>query len=182
MSRPSLITTFQTADYKKKTIWLLGGYAVLLLLSYQLAFKNTWAIYNQAKIMEQKIEQAPLAAAKANELQQKLTHLQTLTTTDVDSTSRGLLMLISNECRENGLILKAFPEQIREQKQDMQILTQQCIVEGRFHSLLTLQHRIEQQKKLGRIVSATYHTRIDYEQQKKVLELILYIQSIQLPK
>ncbi len=167
--------------FRKKNIILIIGAVLLILLSWNLAIKETLGLKSKIENLQQKltmVEQAPKQIARLeNELNQiqgnsKLLYSSVLTMRE------SLLSEITELSIKHNVKLKSFPEYFIQEKENFELTTSPIVLEGNYKELLSLMHEFEKENTSGKISSSHFKIEESRRTGKRTLFLTLYIQSI----
>lgn len=141
-------------SYRQHNIALGVVVVLVLVLVYKGSISRT-IHYSQAnKSLKANIERAASAPAEITQLQTQLAKLQHSALKPYDR--ERLLEVVTTFCRENGLLVKTFPQAKSNQQNDSEIVTNEIEVEGSYQSIVKLVYLLEQQEKLGSVSSLTF--------------------------
>jgi len=167
--------------YKQKNRALMVILALLIPLSYNMAFKKTWELYGECKETEEKLELAADAPSKMAGIKKRLQEIEAIAGKQQDSrqpAQQKLLGIITAWCQENRLVLKEMPNAINTAENDLLVETNVFEIEGSFSKLLNLIYQLEQKNNAGRVASVNFKTRKDYKTRQLILSATIYIQNI----
>lgn len=172
-------------SYKKRLYYLLAGMLILVVVSYQLAIKKTIRLRGECVQLEQKIEAASDAPGNIKGIQNEITGLDKLISSGDTSNSdfRQLLLERTGEfCTANDISLKEFPTSSQTVKDDYIVETNTIVLEGAFSPLLEYCKALEQEYKIGKVVSVEFSSKLDLTSKKNKLSLKVFIQNIKKEK
>jgi hypothetical protein len=170
----------ELSPYQKKFYLLVGGFFVLLVLSYQFSFKRMFKEQSEHKKLVAKSVQI------AN-LDFDLRNLSQLNS-DLDEKLGGsgnfkgfqenLLHEVGEFCDKNKITLTEFSEPFMGLDNGYQVETIILKVEGKYKALLRLTHHLETSFGGGKISSAQFIKEKNFKTNKEELFLTLYMQKI----
>jgi hypothetical protein len=166
----------------KQRLYIIGaGGIVLLFLLYKFAFSNTLVLYFENKDLSQKIDKAEFADKDIDALNNKIKNLNDkLSKYTVDSirNKETIFDVITGFCSKNGIRVREMPSEGVDDHGDYIIETNKIVSEGDFISLTKLVNFIECQSLIGRVSSVKYYSYHDFQKQKDILLLNIYVQNI----
>lgn len=170
-------------SWQQKLRYLCIGVGAMLLLSWWLSISKTVQLYSDNKNLE-------ASAIRATEAPEELARLKgslrTLSgklqqyTADSVTHQQEVMDIVSEFCHKNKLILRSIPIRTYAMEKDLEVETMEITVEGAYHNLLKLLYELEVKQKPGRISSSSFYSFRDHQRNKTILQLKLYIQTIQL--
>lgn len=172
---------FKNLSYKKRNKYLLAVVILFMFISYQLAFKKTFNLISETSELENRAKAASDAPVKAEELQYQLKKIESIIgKNDIasDNIQQLILSLVSSFCTKNNLVLQEFPKTKSYTENDIQVETNNIVIEGDFIKLLLLLNMLEQNKDVGRISSSRFQAKKNLKTKKIELTLTIYIQNI----
>lgn len=171
------MSIFQNIAPQQRFYYLLGGFAFLLIISYQFSISKTLEYYGKYS----KNQQSLTAAASAP---QQIQHYQKLLAGLAGNGQEGdydrahLFEVVNTFCRKNNLKLSQFPPEEERAQNDYQILTNQIEVEGNYVDMVKLGYELEFVKKLGHIASASFKQERDIRTRRRFLKGVFYLQHL----
>jgi hypothetical protein len=168
---------------KLKALWIAA--AVLLLISWTLSFSKTIHLYSENARLEKNLIRANTAPQEVGKLKQQLNIFTTKLeqyTADSIAHQQEVMEVVSEFCQKNRLMLRTIPVRYYSLEKDFRIETMEIIIEGSYHGLLKLLYELEIKQKKGRVTSAHFYNYKDPIRKKNVLQLKLFLQTIQLKK
>lgn len=165
-------------DYKKKYRLLLGGAFLFLLLAYALAFGKTWAAYRATARLEQQLSNAGRAWQEIESYERELRQLDT-EPSGTPFSQNALFQRVADFCQEHRLAIQAMPESTVYREQDLQLLHNTIRVQGDFIAMVRLLYYLEQEQRLGRIVSVEFALERNYQRRAEELTAHLHLQNVQ---
>jgi len=170
-------------SYKKKFRYLIIGFALLLLISWQASIKKTLVLKSECSDMEQQLSMAENAPEKIAGIKNRIAEIETRIgsnqSMEVDFQDL-LLEKVSGYCKLNNLVLKEFPQTHSFSQQDYLIETNTIVVEGGFIKLLKLVYSLENDFEIGKVVSVKFTTKEDFRSKQLCLSAIIYYQNIKM--
>lgn len=167
--------------YKKKNQLLLIISAVFLLISYWLAFKDTFALYSEAVDFESQVKSVNDVPQKLAAMQGKLAELDILSGLKQNADTgiqQELLGIVTGYCQKSGILLREFPKTNFYDEGDYRVETNIFVVEGGFVKLLELVYLLEQKNRVGKIASVSYNSKKDIRIKMFSLTATIYLQNI----
>ena len=166
---------------KTKNRILVGGFVFGLIICYQLAFSETFALKNEFDRLKQEQELAenlPQQLARLN--QKKKQYNDVLQSYQISETSwqNNLLQRIDRYAKINDLVILKIEEPHSYKQQDLTSKTYQLFLEGEFNNLLGLIYELEQQANTGQLVNVHFNKNTDYRSKKSSLEMQVLIQVV----
>lgn len=175
---------FTNLTYKKKIILMMAGFVVFLFIAWSVSIKSTFELANQCSICEEQLEFVKDAPLKIASLQKEIDVKEQI----LGHSNAGvefqehLLKQVTEFCQQNQLILREYPQVHNYIQQEYNIETNEIIVEGPFIKLLKLLYALEQEYKLGKVVSAKFMSKKDFKTNQMKLTLTIYVQNIKKEK
>lgn len=146
-----------------------------------MSIRKTFGLKSQCNDFEEQLISASDAPNKITQLENKLNSINktigTNITSDLDF-QELLLEKVSNYCNDNKLILKELPQTHIYKNRDYNIETNMVVVEGSFIKLLKLVYMLEQEFKLGKVISVKFESEKDLITKKIRLSASIYFQNI----
>ena len=168
---------------RQKNIALLIGFMVLLYLAYLLSFSKTLVARKQYRSVKQEALLLENSSVNLQRLQQKSNYLDSiLTSKRIDtktSFQSNLLTTINHYADTTGLQIVAFDNPHSIDNQGATILTHSMTFRGSFHKITGLIYSLEQEFKLGKIISVRYLKKRDYRLRKDYLEATVLLQRFE---
>lgn len=162
-------------EYKQKTKFILLGTTITVLLLTTISLKQT--INNILKYKKHK-KQITIAKTAPKEIKRYKKLLTTLKTTQPVTNKDQLFQVVSNfEAKHQLTIINLGEPEITIQE-NYSIATHEIKVQGRFKEITQLIYDLEQQERVGNVVSTTYHTKLDKRNRKKVLTARIVVQHV----
>jgi len=166
--------------YRKKIYLLLTGFVVFLFIAYSLSIKSTFELASQCSVYEEQLEFVKDAPLKIAALQKEIDIKEQILgrSNAGDEFQENLLKQITGFCQKNQLILREYPQVHNYIQQEYNIETNEIVIEGQFIKLLKLLYALEQEYKLGKVVSAKFMSKKDFKTNQMKLTLTIYVQNI----
>lgn len=131
--------------------------------------------------LEEQLATAVDAPQRISQLEQKLADINGQIGSNISGNTdyqELLLEKVSRYCSKNRLVLKQLPQTHSYVHQDFKVETHKVVVEGSFHKLLKLIYAIENDFKLGKLVSVRFETEKDFVTKSISLTASIYFQNI----
>lgn len=166
---------------KTKNKLLVGGFVLGLIICYQLAFSETFALKNEfdrLKVEQELAENLPQKLAQLN--QKKRQYNELLQSYQISETSlqNNMLQRIDRYAKINDLVILKIEEPHVYKNQELTSKTYQIYLEGDFSNLLGLIYELEQQANTGQLVNVHFIKNTDYRSNKSSLEMLVLIQVV----
>jgi hypothetical protein len=166
--------------YRTRFQFLIVTSLLLAIFVYQLGVRktvNAISSYQELSNKTKEIEQAP---QRLGAIRKELKDLDRFTSADVNESAvhSTLLENVSDFCRNNNLVIRDFPQTIEKRDQGFVIEQNKMVVSGNFRDALKLIYLLEQEKKMGQVISTDFKETIDKATKKKFLQTTLYFQKI----
>lgn len=171
---------FKNITYKKKLIILLAGFVIFLFVAYSLSIKNTFELADQCEAYETQLDFVKDAPVKIAQLQKELDSKEQLLGRNLSETEfqEQLLQKISSHCSKNDLVIRELPQVHTYRQHEYEIETYTTVIEGSYVRLLKLLYAMEQEYRIGKVVSAKFISKKDFKTNRLRLTLSMYIQNI----
>lgn len=163
--------------YKKKVVALLLGSLGFLIIAYWLTISKTVEAYTDNSSMQERLAQATTVEKDISHYQQLLSNLDKQQHNQFSQ--EALFEFSTNFCQEHKLVIKKMPQASIALQNDYKIMTNLIEVEGNFIAITQLLYALEQEEKLGHIVSCQYQLRKNRESRTQELIGAIYLQNIQ---
>ncbi len=168
---------------KQKNIALWIGFFLFLYLGYLLSFSKTLKAKKQFGTIKQEAVLLENGNVKLLHLQQKNSYLDSiLSSKRIDtktSFQNNLLNTINRYVDSTNLQVVAFQNPHGIEIQGTTILTHAMSFRGTFHEITGLIYSLEQEFKLGKIISVKYLKKRDYRLRKDYLEATVLLQRFE---
>ncbi|MEM8908239.1 MAG: hypothetical protein AAGD05_10375 [Bacteroidota bacterium] len=163
--------------YRKKNQYLLGGTVLLLVLIGWVSIRPTWALYKESRQLVEEQNRAATAPAEIARYQQQLANLKASTPQPFQ---RALLLeQVTSFCRQNNLLITAFPEAHQNMRSNYSVLTHEIEVEGAYRDMVRLVYLLEQEATLGVVSSLQFHRFKDRATKKQKLRAKLVLRNLE---
>lgn len=163
--------------YKKKVTALILGSLAFLILAYWLTISKTVIAYRTNNSMQERLAEASTVEKDISHYQQLLSNLDKQQQNQFSQET--LFEFSTNFCQEHKLVIKKMPQANIAVQNDYNIMTNLIEVEGNFIAITQLIYALEQEEKLGHIVSCQYQLAQNRESRKQELVAAIYLQNIQ---
>ena len=166
--------------YQRLFYMSLGGSILLLILSYQLSFKETIKEYREHKSLE-------IVAANLESLDDQIMRWKSMNlnlenafgdSNDYENFQENLLNKVGHLCDSLKLVLVDFSEPFSGIEKGYEVETIVLKIQGSFHPLLKLLNRLENNFAGGSLSSVQFKIEKNYKKNKEELYLNLYAQKI----
>lgn len=165
---------------KRKNRLLIAGFALLLLICYQFAIKNTLEEknrYNQLKKEEILFQNIPKQLLTLNKKKEYYDSLLAKYQIGETSLQNSLLKNINKNAKELNLKVIDFNEPHITVKNDLQVSTYSITIEGTFNNITQLIYRLEQKTRFGELVNVHFIKHKNYRTRKNYLQATIMLQS-----
>ncbi len=172
---------FNNLTYKKKVLYLIAGFVLLLILSYSLSIRRTVTLSKICNKLEEQKESLQNAPSKIREIGQELNNINTLIGKDMHinmDVQSAILEKTGHFCQQHQLTLNNFPKTHYYKDKDYLIMTNKLVVEGEFIKILKLIYLFEQKFQLGKIISIQFDKERDRKTKRMKLYGSLFIQNV----
>lgn len=167
-------------DYKKRYQLLLLGAGLFLVIAYWLAFGKTWRLRQEVVQLDQQRSSAGQAWQEIEHYEQQLAQLETKQGSGA-FTQNQLFQTVTAFCQERQLAIQDLPESSIYKEQDLHILHNAIQVQGAFIPMVQLIYLLEQERRLGRVVSVDFETKRNPRSRQEELRATIHLQNIQKP-
>lgn len=172
---------FQNLPIKTRFYLFIAAIFFALILSYQLAIKNTANLYFENSDLSTRLDSVKQGSAQIHTLKAKLDRIKNSmgasNSFDTDI-HQEILNTCSRFCTENNLLIREYPDKELIALGNSQLEINKISIEGGFHKSLRLVHQCEQNKNMGRILSVQFEKQKDVYTQKERLLTTIFFQSI----
>lgn len=171
----------QNFTYKQKNWMLLGGIILFALIVYVMAVGKTIDMAAECAELQGQIKSTGNAPEKIAQLQAKLKELDAKAGVSNDSIEfqQALLEKVTTYCANNKVSLKEFPANHLYTTNEVEVETSQLKLEGGFSNLLNLVFSLEQNERIGKVISVCYETKTDVRTKQVSLTAKIYVQNVQ---
>ncbi|MBN2833703.1 MAG: hypothetical protein JXR48_01925 [Candidatus Delongbacteria bacterium] len=148
-------------------------------ISYSFAITDTITKYNESKKLKQELVAAKDAPYNIQIAKMELDSLSKLINTPIDANFQELLLTkITSNQNEKGFVLKELPAQHFYQESDFIVETNKIVLEGSFHSLVTIIHEMEKAFLFSKMASVCFESYQDNKKKTTKLRVTVYYQNI----
>jgi len=164
---------------KNKSIILVIGFFIFLIITYNIALKQTVNVWDQYISLQKDLMQANYAPSERIILKKEIIQIDSVIgNTQRLATSQELILNeLVNYCKTNQLKVREFPKTHSINDGDFEIETNTVTVEGNFIELLKLLYAFEHKRFAGKLASAKFQLNEDISSHRKYLTLTFYIQN-----
>jgi hypothetical protein len=168
-----------TFNNKNKTILLISGFLIFLVIVYNVALKQTIEIGSQSKNIEKSLQRSNQVYTQRSSLKKEIAEIDSIIgiTHKLISSQEIILNEFVTYCKENRLIVREFPKTHMVNDGDFEIETNVVSVEGTYKELLHLLYFFEHKRLAGKLSSAKFLLNEDIGTHRKYLTLTFYIQN-----
>lgn len=167
-------------NYKKKALLAISLFAIMLIISYLLAIKNTFEVYSQYKSIEEKIQPTESLLNQIKNLENKLSYaIDSEKFTFNKSKQELILKKITDYTKEKQVALVDFPQHHTFTNDNFKISTYYPTLKGSYIDLLKFLFDIETSAIYGKISGVEFNSKYNYKTKKTSLLMTLYIQNIE---
>ena len=167
---------------KQKNIALLIGFVLVLWIAHQLSFSKTLNLKQQhATLKEEALlfensSQKFLQLQKENQYYDSILKLKRISTDK--SFQNNLLSTINVFADSTNIKIVSFENPHVFEQEGAEILTYSFVIQGNFNQITQLIYQLEQQFKLGKIISVNYLKKRNYRRRIDYLECTILLQRI----
>ncbi|MAC94570.1 MAG: hypothetical protein CMC96_03615 [Flavobacteriales bacterium] len=169
-------------SYKKKNYLLLLGSLFLFWISWELAIAETVSLVEKSKNLESQLSKVSNAPEEIAMLENRLKMIHGESQKyqlGKNEMRNRLLSKVVDLSNEHKLSLKHFPDQFVQNEQEVQLATSKIMIEGEFKNMLKLIYAYENSEEMpGKVSSAVFQVQKERWKNKRSLQLILFVQSI----
>lgn len=164
--------------YSKKSLVVLLGFMVFMILAYKLSFAKTFELKKEIGEKEKKIEWLKEKEKEIPFLKSKMQLIEEAYSGDSTSVRDKLTAYISDFAENNNCLVTEIPSYTAYKSDNMNIQTNIFTVKGRFNDLLSLLMEVETKFKVtAKLMSARFFSVKDMQTKRKNLYLTLVTQS-----
>jgi hypothetical protein len=168
---------FSLPTFKQQTIALGLGLLLLCAVIFQLNIRKTIGVYSHYRDQLQKVGLAASAPARIATLQKKLANAQQ---SALKPYKREMLLEnVTDFCRNNNLLIRAFPEAQKVVQNENNIVTNQIEIEGNFKSMVKLVYMLEAAERLGSVGSLKFFVFKDRTAKRNVLKGQIVLRNLE---
>ena len=167
---------------KHKNIALLIGFVLVLWIAHQLSFLKTLSLKEQHVTLKEKAllfensSQKLLLLQKENQYYDSILKSKSISTDK--SFQNNLLSTINAFADSTNIKVVSFENPHAFQQEGGEILTYSFTLQGNFGQITQLIYQLEQQFKLGKIISVNYLKKRNYRRRSDYLECTILLQRI----
>jgi len=166
--------TYQT---RLKLLPLL--FVLLMIVVYWLAIGKTIHLSSQVEQLRNQVNQISDAPLRIQILKKRLNQLESeIGNYKTEISHEHIFEDLSEYCKSNQLKIREFPESHQADLNGHLVSTYQVEIEGGFHSLLRLVHRLEQKTFLGKLAGVHFQQKTDRRSRREYLSLRIYLQTV----
>lgn len=164
-------------EARRKLAFTSVGVLLLLLLSFQLAFRKSMEQRKRLRVLQTQITQMRTAPAAIERLQRQNAALQ-LPGQLARYDREVLFGLVASLCREHDLLLRAFPPPQAENHDRLRLVVSEIQLEGAYQDMLRLAFALERTHGAGQLAGASFHLQQDPLTRRKSLNGTIYLQNV----
>ena len=168
-------------SYKHKNRLLLAVAVIFAIMSYYLAFEKTFDLRTQCSEMKNELSIASMAPERIANLEMQLRSIEGViggqTEEGIDP-QQQLLEFVTNYCEEQRITLQEFPQPISHEEEDYAVETNIFVVRGNFIKLLNMTYALEQEMRIGKVVSVKYKSKKNLRTKRLDLKVTVYLQNV----
>ncbi len=168
---------------KHKNIALLGGFVILLWLTYQLSIAKTFEAKNRHDSLFDQKELISNVPQQISYLKQQNEYFNSVLEknkiTAESSFQNNLLQIINSYATKNQLKIINFNEPHKAIKNDAVLKTYSFTVQGSFNQILQLLQTLEQYGNYGKMISINFNKKKNYKTNKSFLQCTVLLQRIE---
>lgn len=143
-------------SYRRQNLVLGCTVLLLIFIIFKWNVSRTVQLYRRNLALQEKLA---LAAQAPDEILVLQNDLEFLKNAALKPYNRGhLLAILSGFCRENGLLIRSFPEEALVKMGEYAVVTNNIEVEGDFYAMLNLAYLLEREEKIGNINSLSFYS------------------------
>ena len=172
-------------NLKQKNIALLIGLVLLLWVANRLSFSKTFELKKQYEISQKEQKLFSNVSQKLLSLQQQNVYYDSILKSKKISTEssfqNNLLQTITSFADTTNTKVVAFKDPHKFKVNETLINTFSFTLNGNFSKIVQLIYILEQQYKLGKIVSVNFEKKKNYKRNNTFLECTILLQQIEQP-
>ena len=172
----------RAGKYQNKLAWIVLGAIIICLLAWNGAFKKTIGAYRDVQILKNNTAMMNQNCLKRQKLQKEIDELNSVLAIGGEKLQTELIFeeLVSI-CKSIGNIrILNFPDIHQIDLNGYKVTTIFASFEGSYSDLLTLVHKLEQNKKTGRLGSVDFKKNKDLRNEEEFLSLTILLQNYEL--
>jgi len=165
---------------RNKNIFLLVGFLIMVLISYQLSISRTISLKKDINLLkEQNINSDNLARLSANLGQREKFADSVLKKNNIKGVSiqNNLLELLNSEALKGDFIITQFTEPHHIIENEVAITSYQFGLKGSFRSIENVLYQLEQEYNFGQVSHVRFEKKRDYRRGKDYLECSVIVES-----
>ena len=168
---------------KQKNIILIIGFIVLLWIAYQLSFSKTIELKKQHSKLKEEALLFENSTQKLLQLQKENQYYDSILKSKRISTDKSfqnnLLSTINSFADSTNIKVVSFQNPHVFRQESAEIITYSFTLRGTFNQITQLIYQLEQQFKLGKVISVNYLKKRDYRRRSNYLECTILLQRIE---
>lgn len=164
----------------QKNIVLIIGFALALIICYQLAISKTLQQKEQFNALSKEAMLFKNTPKQLSLLKQKEVYYDSLLTKyqlDGSSIQNNLLKVINTFANDNNLKVVSFLEPHTISKNDLVVKTYELVIEGDFNAINKLIYKLEQETKFGEIVNLHFEKKKNFRTGRFYLQARVLLRS-----
>lgn len=169
-------------NLKQKNIALFLGFIFSLWIAYQLSFSKTLELKKQHAALKQEAQLFENGAQKLLQLKQEDHYYDSIFKSKKISTDKSfqnnLLSTINAFADSTMIKVVSFENPHVFEQEEAEILTYSFTLQGNFNQITRVIYQLEQQSKLGKIISVNYLKKRDFRRRSDYLECTILLQRI----
>lgn len=165
---------------KQKNIVLIIGFALALIVCYQLAVSKTLQQKEQFNALSKEAILFKNAPKQLSLLKQKKVYYDSLLTKyqlDGSSIQNNLLKVINTFANANNLKVISFLEPHTISKNDLLIMTYEFVIEGDYNAINKLIYQLEQETKFGEVINLHFEKKKNFRTGKYYIQTKVLLRS-----
>lgn len=165
---------------KNKNILLVVGFALSLLLCYNLAVSETIQLkkeFNRLKKEKELYSNLPIQLSHLNLKQKHYDSILASNQLKGSSIQNSLLRTVNSIAKKNDIIVTSFMEPHRITKNDLSVITYNFTLEGDYNAILKLVHILEMESKFGEIINLHFEKKKNFRSGRNYLQATVLLKS-----
>lgn len=167
---------------KQKNIALIFGFILLLWIAHQLSFSKTLELKQQHTVLKEDAYLFENSSQKLRSLQRENQYYDSILKSKRISTDKSfqnnLLSTINTYVDSTNIKVVSFENPHVFQQEEAEILTYSFTLQGNFNQITQLIYLLEQQFKLGKVISVNYLKKRNFRRRSDYLECTILLQRI----
>ncbi len=166
---------------KNKNILLIVGFALCLIIAYQLAFSKTIAIRKEVSNLKAQTASFQRFGDVSFNLGQRKKFVDSVLDKNKFksiSVQNNMLEFLNQESTNEGFKIISFTEPHKVEENESMITSYQFTIRGNFDDLVRVIYKIEQEYSFGEVSHINFEKKYDYRKRKKYLECSVIIKSL----